>query len=71
VGKGDRFMGSLWIPAVFLAVWAAFALRRLGGQRWGGAVYLGVHGLTLLSLLLQIACMGWLFGRGVFLETQN
>jgi len=71
VGKGDRFMGSLWVPAVFLAVWAAFTLRRLGGSKRGNAVYLGVHGLTLFSLLLQIACVTWLFSQGYFLATQN
>ena len=26
VGKGDRFMGSLWVPAVFLLCWTAFGL---------------------------------------------
>lgn len=71
VGKGDRFMGSLWVPAVFLLCWAAFCLRRVDGPRWRDAAYLGVHGLVLLSLMLQAGCIAWLFSQGHFLSTRN
>lgn len=71
VGKGDRFMGSLWVPAVACACWAAFSLRKITGWRWSDATYLGTHVLVLLSLLLQAACIAWLFSRGSFIATQN
>jgi hypothetical protein len=71
VGKGDRFMGSLWVPAVFLLCWAAFGLRQIQGARWRDAAYLGMHTLILLSLLLQAACIAWLFSQGHFLSTRN
>lgn len=71
VGKGDRFMGSLWVPAVFLVCWAAFHLRKLDGPRWRDAAYLGMHGLVLLFLLLQATCIAWHFSVGHFLSTRN
>lgn len=71
VGKGDRFMGSLWVPSIVLACWAAAALRKIDGPQWRAAAYLGVHAVILLSLLLQISCVAWLFSRGYFLVTQN
>jgi hypothetical protein len=71
IGKGDRFMGSLWIPGVFLACWVASRLRRLAPQTWGDAAYLSIHSLILLSLLLQITCISWLFSQGYFLNTRN
>ena len=71
VGKGDRFMGSLWVPAAFLLCWTAFTLRRLPGARWRDTAYLGMHALVLLSLLLQAACIAWHFSHGAFLVTRN
>ncbi len=71
VGKGDRFMGSLWVPAIFLTFWAASLLRRMDGPPWRTVVYLGVQILVFCSLLLQISCIAWLFSRGYFLVTQN
>lgn len=71
VGKGDRFMGSLWIPAVTLTCLAAAGLTKLPGPRWRPTVYLLLHGLILLSLLVQTACMAWHFSQGQFLVTKN
>jgi hypothetical protein len=71
VGKGDRFMGSLWVPAAFLLCWTAFKIRSIDGPSWRDAAYLGMHALVLLSLLLQAACIAWLFSQGHFLSTRN
>ena len=71
IGKGDRFMGSLWIPAVFLLCWLASFLRATAGAKGSDALYLGVHSAILLSLLLQSACILWRFHQGGFLKTQN
>jgi len=71
VGKGDRFMGSLWVPAVFLLCWTAFHLRRVDGPRWRDAAYLAMHALVLLFLLLQATCIAWHFSLGHFLSTRN
>jgi hypothetical protein len=65
IGRGDRFMGSLWIPIIFGLIWAGHAL--VGGSR----VYRVVHGAVLASLVLQIASAFWLFSQGVFLVTRN
>jgi hypothetical protein len=71
VGKGDRFMGSLWVPSVFLLCWTAFRLRQVSSPRWRDAAYLGMHALIFLSLLLQISCIAWHFSQGAFLATRN
>lgn len=71
VGKGDRFMGSLWVPATYLLCWAAFVLRQVAGPRWRDAAYLGMHALVLLSLLLQAICIAWHFSHGAFLVPRN
>lgn len=71
IGRGDRFMGSLWIPCVFVLVWAAFELRRRSDNRLGNAAYLMTHGLILLSLVMQTAGMLWRFSAGVYLVTRN
>ena len=70
IGKGDRFMGNLWMPAVFLLCWLASFLRATAGAG-SDALYLGVHSAILLSLLLQSACILWRFHQGGFLNTQN
>jgi hypothetical protein len=71
IGKGDRFMGGLWIPAVFLLCWLASLLRATAGAKGTDSLYLGVHCAILLSLLLQSACILWRFHQGGFLKTQN
>jgi hypothetical protein len=71
IGKGDRFMGSLWIPCVFLLVWLAWSLRERATSRWAGRAYLAVHAAVLVSLLLQAAAMFWKFQQGIFLVTKN
>lgn len=68
IGKGDRFMGSLWIPCVFLLVWLAWSLRE---RLWHGRVYLAVNAAVLVSVLLQVAAMFWKFQHGIFLVTKN
>jgi hypothetical protein len=58
IGRGDRFMISLFFPMVFTFIWAAE--RRIGrydprfqarGLRWG---YAGLHALLLVALLWRI-----------------
>ena len=71
IGRGDRFMGSLWVPAVFLLVWWASTLRRMAGTAWTDTVYLAVHTAILVSLLWQVGGMFWRFQHGVFLVTRN
>jgi hypothetical protein len=70
IGRGDRFMGSLWIPLVFLLTFCACKLRPLSG-RPGAWLYTGLHLLILLSLLLQIASLGNFFLQGGALTTRN
>jgi hypothetical protein len=71
IGRGDRFMGSLWLPSVFLLVWAASELRRAAPNRLADSAYLITHGLILFSLILQTAGMFWRFSAGIFLVTRN
>lgn len=69
IGRGDRFMGSLWMPVVFFCVYAAHRLRDL---RPGGAgVYLAGHGVILISLTLQVVNAIVLFQQGNYLTTRN
>ncbi len=71
IGRGDRFMGSLWIPCVFALCWLAFALRRRAADRFADAVYLGAHGLILTLLVLQIVGILSRFSNGIYLVTRN
>jgi hypothetical protein len=71
IGRGDRFMGSLWIPAVFGLTWLAFQLRSHAESRLGDGVYLTIHGVILISLLLQIVGILWRFSAGIYLVTRN
>ena len=71
IGRGDRFMGSLWMPSVFLLVWWAFTLRRMAGRPWADTAYFAVQIAVLFSLLLQIVGMFWRFQHGVYLVTRN
>lgn len=72
IGRGDRFMGSLWIPSVFLLV--AQASNLLKSPRvgiLGERLYLAAHAVILLSLILQSASLLWLLTHGVYLTTRN
>ena len=71
IGKGDRFMGSLWIPCVFLLVWLAWSLRERANSQVGNRVYVGVQVAVLLSVLLQTVGMFWKFQQGIYLVTKN
>jgi hypothetical protein len=71
IGRGDRFMGSLWIPAVFALTWLAFKLRRRAESSLGDSVYLTVHGVILISLALQVVGILWRFSAGIYLVTRN
>ena len=71
IGRGDRFMGSLWIPCVFLLVWLGCRLRERVRSAWGDRVYLTVHAAVLVSLLLQVSAMFWKFHQGIYLVTKN
>ncbi len=71
IGRGDRFMGSLWIPCAFLLVWAASVIRQRSDSGFGDAAYLVTHTAILISLALQAAGMFWRFSEGVYLVTRN
>ena len=71
IGRGDRFMGSLWIPAVFLLIWAGMKLRALAARPGANAAWVIVHSVILLSLLLQVCGMFWQFHSGFPLATRN
>jgi hypothetical protein len=71
IGRGDRFMGSLWIPSVFALVWTGFVLRQRAASGLGDIAYLLTHSIILLSLLAQVAGMLWRFSAGIFLVTRN
>jgi hypothetical protein len=71
IGRGDRFMGSLWIPAVFALTWLAFQMRSRAESRLGDSAYLAVHGVILVSLLLQVVGILWRFSAGIYLVTRN
>ncbi len=71
IGKGDRFMGSLWIPCVFLFVWLAASLRERLASRRADGIYLGAHAAVLVLALLQAAGMFWKFQHGIYLVTKN
>jgi len=70
IGRGDRFMGSLWIPTVFLLIVASAYLRPLGG-RSADRLYLSAHSAILASLLLQATSLLYLFVQGGSLLTRN
>jgi hypothetical protein len=71
IGKGDRFMGSLWIPALVLVFWLAARGRQRSASRSADVAYLTVQGAVLISLLVQAVGMFVRFGQGVFLVTRN
>jgi hypothetical protein len=71
IGRGDRFMGSLWMPSIFALTWLAFELRRRMASQFGDVAYLSTHGLILLSLVLQVVGMLWRFSAGIYLVTRN
>jgi hypothetical protein len=71
IGRGDRFMGSLWIPSVFALTWLAFELRRRAERPFGDIVYLSVHGVILISLAWQVVGILWRFSAGIYLVTRN
>lgn len=70
IGRGDRFMGSLWIPSVFLLIAASAFLRPLAG-RFANRLYLATHLAIMVSLLLQSASLLNLFLQGGSLLTRN
>ncbi len=71
IGRGDRFMGSLWIPSVFALTWCAFELRRRAESRFGDIAYLTVHSVILISLAWQVVGILWRFSAGIYLVTRN
>jgi len=71
IGHGDRFMGSLWVPVVFLLSWWAFLFRSRAGGKGADISYLAVHLAILISLLIQGAGMFWRFQQGIYLVTRN
>ena len=71
IGRGDRFMGSLWIPSVFALTWSAFELRRWAEKPFGDIAYLIVHAVMLISLAWQVVGILWRFSAGIYLVTRN
>lgn len=70
IGRGDRFLGALWIPLILLAVIQSRNLGRESG-RAGRAVYFSVHGAIALSLSVQLIALATFFARGMALTTRN
>jgi len=71
IGRGDRFMASLWIPCVFLAVRAGAVLVGEAQNRFSTWIYRGAHAAVLLSLLVQYASTAAFFLSGAGLTTRN
>jgi hypothetical protein len=71
IGRGDRFMGSLWIPSLFALTWCAFELHRRAESRFGDIAYLTVHSVILISLAWQVVGILWRFSAGIYLVTRN
>lgn len=71
IGRGDRFMGSLWIPAVLLGCLLCRWGLDIPPPRLKPLVYLLIHGLILISLLIQGVNLVFLFEKGIYLTTQN
>ncbi len=64
IGRGDRFMGALWIPCVFLACHLGrAALARAKGFP-GHTAFVATHALILWSLALQAAALLSLLASG-------
>jgi hypothetical protein len=66
IGRGDRFMLSLWLPLVFsLTAWAEASVRLLGSglRRW---VYTGLQAVLLAGLLWRVSELV----RAPFFETK-
>ncbi len=59
IGKGDRFMLSLYLPLAVTFVWVAERLRRqttrVRHKRWVGRVYAGMHFALTIIVLLRVA----------------
>ena len=71
IGRGDRFMGSLWVPMAFLLFWWAEILRRMNNEQRADAAYLGIQLAIFSSLLLQVMGIFWRFAHGIYLVTRN
>lgn len=71
IGRGDRFMGSLWIPVVYFLCRSAAFLRQRHPAVGKNRVYLTVHAAILLIVLLQMGALVALFSQGQFPTTRN
>ncbi len=71
IGRGDRFMGSLWMPAVFLVCLLGRWTLDWPPRRGKALAYVGVHCAVFVLLLIQAANLVVLFHRGFALKTGN
>jgi len=69
IGRGDRFMGSLWMPMLLFLVYAAH--RMVERKPNASGVYMAVHGAIILSVLIQALNVIVLFQQAAYLKTRN
>ncbi len=68
IGRGDRFMGSLWMPTLFLLIRAGSSLQPASSWR---KAYPWIHSAILASILLQATSLTILLLQGGSLVTKN
>lgn len=71
IGRGDRFMGSLWIPCIVLAAFLGVQAWRHSAAAYKNSLFFGVHAAILVSLLLQGLNLALLLANGAVLTTRN
>lgn len=71
IGRGDRFMGSLWIPTVAFFSLSARHLAARSSASGSRMIYFSAHALLLAWLLLQAASTSAFFLTGGAIVTRN
>lgn len=71
IGRGDRFMGSLWIPCVFLACHLGHQAFTRSAVAFKNSAFFGVHIVVLVSLALQAANLLALLAGGTTPTLRN
>jgi hypothetical protein len=71
IGRGDRFMGSLWIPCVFLTAYLGRGALRFSQLPLRHLLYTSTHLVLLATLGLQALNLLVLLASGNVLTTRN
>jgi hypothetical protein len=71
IGRGDRFMGALWIPCVFLACHLGHAALARSNGCLRHTVFAATHILVLCSLALQTVSLLSLLASGTVPTLRN